>query len=149
MGRADPPHDALLARARVASPLRDVDLHAAGAELVLVEWSDAGGGDDPPRWLAPLHLHHADDEAWYVLEGTLGFRIGDAELEAAAGDAVLVPRGVPHTFCNARPTPARFVVVMTSRIKAIIDGVAQLEEPSDAAIAALFDQHGGRYLGRP
>jgi hypothetical protein len=32
------------------------------------EWTDEGGGFDPPRWIAPLHLHRNDDEAWYVLE---------------------------------------------------------------------------------
>ena len=39
-----------------------------GASFVVAEWRDPGGGDDPPRYHAPLHVHHSDDEAWYVLE---------------------------------------------------------------------------------
>ena len=33
-----------------------------------------------------------------MLEGTMGFRLGDTVVEAGAGSAVFVPRGVPHTF---------------------------------------------------
>ena len=39
--------------------------------FVIVEWT-AEVGD---HWIAPLHVHHEDDEAWYVLSGTLGFRL--------------------------------------------------------------------------
>ena len=67
---------------------------------MLAEWADAGESS-AERPIAPLHLHHSDDEAWYVLEGTLGFVRGDERLEAPAGSAVLVPRGVAHTFWNA------------------------------------------------
>ena len=42
-----------------------------------------------------------------MLEGTLGFRIETEVVEAGRGAAVLVPRGTPHTFWNARPAPAR------------------------------------------
>ena len=81
------------------------------ASIVLVEVADPGGGE-PPAYIAPLHIHHAEDEAWYVLEGTLGFRLGDGQIEAPAGAAVLVPRGVAHTFWNAAPEPARYLLVM-------------------------------------
>jgi hypothetical protein len=36
---------------------------APGADLVVAEWADPRGGFDPPRFIAPLHVHHADDEA--------------------------------------------------------------------------------------
>ncbi len=78
--------------------------HAIGSledNFVIVEWT-AEVGD---HWIAPLHVHHEDDEAWYVLSGTLGFRLGDEEVEAHAGSAVLARRGTPHTFWN--PAPAK------------------------------------------
>ena len=96
-----------------------------GSDFVLAEWTDAGESS-AERPIAPLHLHHGDDEAWYVLEGTLGFVRGDERLEAPAGSAVLVPRGVVHTFWNAGPGGARYVIVMTPRIAALI---AALHEP--------------------
>jgi hypothetical protein len=35
--------------------------------FVVAEWRDPGAPSGPPRWIAPLHLHHDDDEAWYVV----------------------------------------------------------------------------------
>jgi Cupin domain len=96
-----------------------------GSDFVLGEWTD-DGESSAARPVAPLHRHLGDDEAWYVLEGTLGFVCGDERLEAPAGSAVLVPRGTPHTFWNAGPGRARYVIVMTSRIAAL---VAALHEP--------------------
>ena len=37
---------------------------------VVAEWADAGE-TSRDRPIAPLHLHRSEDEAWYVLEGTL------------------------------------------------------------------------------
>ena len=73
------------------------DRGVAGADLVMVEWT-AQVGD---HWIAPLHVHHSDDEAWYVLDGELGFRLGAEVVIAAAGSAVVAPRGTPHTYWNA------------------------------------------------
>jgi mannose-6-phosphate isomerase-like protein (cupin superfamily) len=96
-----------------------------GSDFVLAEWVD-DGESSAARPVAPLHRHLGDDEAWYVLEGTLGFVRGDERLEAPAGSAVLVPRGTPHTFWNAGSGRARYVIVMTPRIAAL---VAALHEP--------------------
>ena len=46
----------------------------------------------------PLHVHHREDEAFYVLEGELSIVCGDRRFTASAGSFVLVPRGAPHTF---------------------------------------------------
>jgi quercetin dioxygenase-like cupin family protein len=54
-------------------------------------WEREGSG--PPR-----HVHAEHDEMWYVLEGRFTFALGDREFQAAAGDVVVGPRGVPHTF---------------------------------------------------
>jgi mannose-6-phosphate isomerase-like protein (cupin superfamily) len=53
----------------LAATLAGNTLIVEGASLVLAEWRDPGGATDPPRDIAPLHVHHCDDEAWYVLEG--------------------------------------------------------------------------------
>jgi mannose-6-phosphate isomerase-like protein (cupin superfamily) len=92
-----------------------------GSKLVLVEWTLGGASSDDPQWMAPLHIHNDDDEAWYVLEGRLRVRVGDEDHDVPAGGAVLGPRGVPHTFCNPGPEPARIIVVMSDRTSALID----------------------------
>lgn len=53
----------------------------------------------------PLHIHHREDEAWYVLDGKMTVYVGDDELEATAGCFVFAPRGIPHTFTvDVEPT---------------------------------------------
>ena len=56
-----------------------------------------------PVYQAPLHAH-PEDEAWYVLEGTLAVRAGEHVHQVSAGGAVIVPGGTAHTFWNPRPT---------------------------------------------
>ena len=111
----------------------------------MVEWTAAAGDPAAPQPIAPLHLHHEDDEAWYVLDGALGVRIGDQELCVPAGGAVLVPRGTPHTFWNAQATPTRYLLVMTPQIKALIDALHAPGGTDD--VAATFAAHRSEFLG--
>ena len=72
-------------RSTIASPLAGHLLGTADNDFVIAEWQDAGGTSAQPRLIAPFHLHHHDDEAWYVLEGALRVRVGDQEVETRAG----------------------------------------------------------------
>src|SRR5436305_9141544 len=100
-------------------------LGGADSDFVIVEWTDSGKSEW--EWIAPLHVHHGDDEAWYVLDGVLRFRIGDEMFEAASHSAVLAPKGTPHAYCNARRGErARYLLVMTPKIRALVQA---LQEP--------------------
>jgi mannose-6-phosphate isomerase-like protein (cupin superfamily) len=59
---------------------------------------------EPPR-----HVHHNEDEAWYVLDGHLTFHVADEVLEAGVGSFVFGPRGVAHTF-TVDVEPSRVLV---------------------------------------
>jgi mannose-6-phosphate isomerase-like protein (cupin superfamily) len=61
----------------------------------------------------PLHIHHANDEAYYVLEGTFRVRLGERTLTVAPGAFVFIPRGTPHAFMNAGPQPARLLLTFS------------------------------------
>ena len=61
----------------------------------------------PGRSGPESHVHEAEDDAFYVLQGELTFLLGDDEVWAPAGTFVLVPPGVPHTFANRTATPVR------------------------------------------
>jgi mannose-6-phosphate isomerase-like protein (cupin superfamily) len=53
----------------------------------------------------PLHIHHREDEAWYVLDGQMTFYVGDDTMTATAGTFVFAPRGIAHTFTvDVEPT---------------------------------------------
>lgn len=60
----------------------------------------------------PLHIHHREDEAWYVLDGMMTFYVGSEVLEATAGCFVYAPHGIPHTFTVDRE-PTRVLVFAT------------------------------------
>jgi mannose-6-phosphate isomerase-like protein (cupin superfamily) len=61
---------------------------------------------------APPHTHANEDELSFVIEGRMGALIGEDVIEAAAGAYVFKPRGVPHTFWNPGPTPARVLEII-------------------------------------
>jgi quercetin dioxygenase-like cupin family protein len=65
-----------------------------------------------PGALVPPHVHTKEDEYSYVLEGRVGVRIGDQEFTAEPGTYVRKPRGIPHTFWNAGPRPARLLEII-------------------------------------
>jgi mannose-6-phosphate isomerase-like protein (cupin superfamily) len=88
--------------------------------FVIAEWKD-DGVSSADRPIAGLHVHHQDDEAWYVLEGRLGFRIGDDIVEAGPGEAVLAARGVAHSYWNASSGLTRYLIVVQPRLMALID----------------------------
>ncbi|WP_263351845.1 cupin domain-containing protein [Acidicapsa acidisoli] len=58
----------------------------------------------------PLHLHLHQEEWFYVMEGEVLFQIGDGRKQLRAGDSVLGPRGVPHTFSSVGEKPGRMVI---------------------------------------
>jgi mannose-6-phosphate isomerase-like protein (cupin superfamily) len=114
--------------------------------FVIAEWRDAGGPPGPPRFIAPLHLHHNDDEAWYVLEGTLCVNVGDKNVEAKAGAAVFVPRGTPHTYWNPGPGLLRYLLVMTPRIYELIQEIHAMKERSPGVLQAMFRKYDSELL---
>src|SRR3990172_2358880 len=48
----------------------------------------------------PPHIHHREDEGFYVLDGEFSFLYCDRTFKATSGDFIHIPRGMPHTFNN-------------------------------------------------
>jgi uncharacterized cupin superfamily protein len=97
--------------------------------------------------VAPLHVHHEDDEAWDVLAGELVVRSGERDHRLGAGGAVLVPRGVAHTYWNPTTEPTTYLLVMTRRIQALITALHSLDQPDERTVGAVFQAHASSYLG--
>ena len=131
----------LLWAAMVRQPviLRRADLNpgasAAGTTLAVANWPAEGTATE----VAPLHVHHHDDEAWYVIEGALRFRSVEGELIAPAGSTVLVPAGVPHTFGNAGPEPSRYLIVMTAKLQELISKLHEVPQSEHAGLYRSYD----------
>ena len=61
---------------------------------------------------APLHVHHTEDEGFYVLEGSVTTVVGDETVELTSGRHGFGPRDVPHRF-TVGPDGARMLWVLT------------------------------------
>ena len=76
-------------------------------------------------------------------------RVDEQDVEVPAGGAVLVPRGTPHTYWNPLSAPTRYVLVMTPRIRSLIDALHALTARDQATLEATFREHTSEYLGWP
>jgi quercetin dioxygenase-like cupin family protein len=61
----------------------------------------------------PLHFHPHQEEYFYVMEGEVRFAVGDKRLTLGAGDSVLGPRGIPHTFAAVEGKPGRLLIAFS------------------------------------
>ena len=75
-----------------------------------------------------MHIHHSDDEAWYVLEGSLRFKLADGEVDAPAGTTVFVPAGTPHTYRVMEPS--RYLIFLTPKLDRLIARLHRLQDRS-------------------
>ena len=65
----------------------------------------------PPHGGLPLHVHHREDEAMYILEGEYEIQCGDDVFRATAGTFVFLPRDVPNRYQNVGDAPGRFLYI--------------------------------------
>jgi len=63
-----------------------------GGAFTMVEFTH------PPGFATPQHMHHAEDEAFYVLAGAMRGFCGDRTWRATVGSFVWLPRGIPHGY---------------------------------------------------
>lgn len=59
----------------------------------------------------PWHVHHREDEGFYVIEGELTISVGGNTSKLKAGDYLLAPKDIPHTYTVDSPGHARILIV--------------------------------------
>lgn len=109
----------------------------------------------------PLHVHRAEDEVFYVLEGVIRYRWGDTIGEARQGDLVHMPRGVPHGFRVTAAEGARCLITSNGGFEDMLRAgsrpapsrsLPQAAVPTaaqQAELAAVCAAHGIDLLGPP
>ena len=105
-----------------------------GLFTYLVTGAESGGSyftlivDVGPEAGPPPHIHHLEEEQFYVLEGQLNYSVGDQIFEVHAGDFIHIPRGTVHSFRNG-PKPSRLLATFSP---AGIEGFfREVGEPAD------------------
>ncbi|MCM3628256.1 cupin domain-containing protein [Paenibacillus glycanilyticus] len=66
-----------------------------------------------PSYGPPIHIHQRTDEIFRVVEGKARFHVDGKEFDAEAGDIVVVPKGIRHTFANFGDTPLHLQITFT------------------------------------
>jgi mannose-6-phosphate isomerase-like protein (cupin superfamily) len=130
----------------IEDPLAGLTIGRKDGTFIVADWVDEGE-TSRERPIAPLHLHRSEDEAWYVLEGRLGFRVGEDEVEAGAGGCVVAPAGAPHTYWNGQSGRTRYLLVMGPLTARLIEAIHAMDPFDPARLPALFDEHDSELLG--
>ena len=128
-----------------------VTAEQTGGLLSIVEMTE------PPNEEAPLHVHHREEESFWILEGDATFQVGDETIEAHAGDFVFGPRGIPHRY-TVGPDGCRMLFIMTpGGFEEFVIATSEpagsrtlpppsAGEPDLARIAAIAKAYGGELL---
>ena len=107
-----------------------------GGTFALWETTTPPGNPGPPP-----HIHHNEDEAFYILEGELELTVEGRASVVGAGTFVNIPKGTLHTFRNAGTTPARFLgLVAPAGFEGFFEEIGELAtDPSSSAPAGPPD----------
>jgi quercetin dioxygenase-like cupin family protein len=109
---------------------------------------------------SPLHVHHNEDEWFYVVEGEVTFWVGGQVIPGRAGAFVYGPRDIPHTFTVSSERARFLLVTEPAGLEKFMRAGAQPAErleippavtapPDIAAMTALAAEYGIEILGPP
>lgn len=141
-------------------PGKVIDMGRGRQILVKVSGDDTGGGfalvEVPalPNTGPALHLHHIENEFFYVLEGELDVQVGTEIRRLKPGGSAFLPRMVPHTWQPAGGQAVRFLSLAqpAGQLEAYLVDLSKLLQKGAAdaaAIQALFERHGMEIKGPP
>lgn len=123
-----------------------------GGQMTIVEITESPGTE------APLHVHHREDEGFWILEGDVTFEVGDTTIEAHTGDYVFGPRDIPHRYTVGDAGCRMLFIFTPGGFEDVVIGMSEPagsrtlpppsdEEPDWERIAAVAQEHGAELLG--
>src|SRR5215210_6238290 len=117
----------------------------------------------PDGYGSVLHVHHFEDEGFYILEGEMTFYVGEQTIKARPGSYLFGPKDIPHAF-SVDSGPARLLFIlspagMEGLIREMGEPARSLsiplppEEPPDEAemgrLMSIAAKYGAEMLGPP
>ncbi|KAA9332478.1 cupin domain-containing protein [Hymenobacter busanensis] len=99
----------------------------------------------------PLHVHLAQDEVFYVLDGEYAFLVGTDKHRLRTGDAIFLPRQVPHAWTQISPRGRMTVTLQPAgKLEEFFVAMAALvTEPTPEEVARIFAAHEMKVVGPP
>lgn len=121
---------------------------------------DSAGGCSAFELVTPshggpgLHVHHREDEWYYVLAGQFLFDVGDQRHELSVGASIFAPRDITHRWANSGTSDGRLILVcQPGGFEKFFDELAKIPlNPNDAAMKAMQElakRFGMEMLGPP
>lgn len=98
------------------------------------------------------HLHHGQDEWFYVVEGEYVIEVGGERYEPGPGDSVFAPRKVAHAWARVGEGPGRLIAALqpAGEIEAFFEDIAKLgSSPGREELHRAFSSHGMELVGPP
>ena len=99
----------------------------------------------------PFHLHHFQDEIFYVIEGSYKFQVGDDKYDLTTGDSIFLPRKVPHAWTQVSKKGKMNVILQPAgKLEDFFVTMAALDhEPEQEEVARIFSNYEMQVVGPP
>ena len=93
----------------------------------------------------PWHIHHSEDEGFYVMEGEITVFIEDREIKGRPGDFIFAPKGLPHRYSVDTPGHARVMLTFSPAgfedfVRATSTRTSSLTPPPPSPIDMDFEE---------
>lgn len=127
-----------------------IDVKVSGSdtngELAIFEQTSLSQGKG-----TPLHIHHSQDEVFYVIEGAYYFQLGEEKFKLSKGDSIFLPRMVPHAWTQVSEIGKMTVVLQPAgKLEDFFVTVAALDhEPTPEEMKIIFADNEMQVVGPP
>jgi quercetin dioxygenase-like cupin family protein len=105
-----------------------------------------------PRTGPPRHVHHREDEWFYVLAGEFLFEVGGVRYTLPVGGSIWAPRDIPHVYANTSTTEGRLILMcQPGGFENFFDafGRGLMDKVSPAQMQQIHAKYGLEMLGPP
>lgn len=127
-----------------------IDLKISGkdtnGDLALFEQTSISQGRG-----TPLHVHHNQDEVFYVIDGQYYFQVGEDKYQLSVGESIFLPRKVPHAWTQVSEKGKMTMTFQPAgKMEEFFVAMSLLkDEPTQADIAKIFAENDMEIVGPP
>jgi quercetin dioxygenase-like cupin family protein len=99
----------------------------------------------------PLHVHHSQDEIFYVIDGSYYFQVGDEKFNLTKGESIFLPRKVPHAWTQVSKKGKMTVTLQPAgKLEEFFITMAALDhEPTKEEVEKIFADNDMQVVGPP